>query len=259
MTEETSPLHLEQHALERGLRAALAREKLARIVTGSHVDILEQDAAGVTAHTRPRASSGGATGRGGTWWRGSYLVGCDGARSTVRKLLGVPLPRTYRGRTARGRRAAHRTPLARRGRCCTATRAARTRRSPPGRCRTGVWRLDWLLPPRGELVTPEALLDRVHATLPVARHGRRTRLRRRRRPRPVRTPRHRRAHLHQRLARRWRVGRVLPRRGRRPSRRCPRCAVGRRRAAGRRQPRVEAGPGLARRGGYEDRASTATP
>ncbi|OEV19732.1 hypothetical protein AN220_28390, partial [Streptomyces nanshensis] len=66
---------------------ALADEKLARIVTGSHVDLLEQDADGVTAHTR---------GPSGTWWRGSYAVGCDGARSTVRKLLEVRFP----GRTS---------------------------------------------------------------------------------------------------------------------------------------------------------------
>ncbi|GAA2625354.1 hypothetical protein GCM10009863_44960 [Streptomyces axinellae] len=80
-------MHIEQHALERALRTALEHEKLARIVTGSHVDVLEQDPRGVTAHTR---------GPQGTWWRGSYAVGCDGARSTVRKLLGVRFP----GRTA---------------------------------------------------------------------------------------------------------------------------------------------------------------
>ncbi|OEU85978.1 monooxygenase [Streptomyces abyssalis] len=209
LTEETAPLHLEQHALERGLRDALAREKLAQIVTRSHVDIVEQDATGVTAHTRPRGSAvpvpaagdgdggggygsdgpdrlpevsggrGNRPGRGGTWWRGSYLVGCDGARSTVRKLLGVP----FAGRTAVERHAvaALRTELpweqqavlhrelgggggAGRGgggRGSGGRQTEVTARPLPD----GVWRLDWLLPPRGELVTPDALLERVHATL----------------------------------------------------------------------------------------------
>jgi 3-(3-hydroxy-phenyl)propionate hydroxylase len=165
LTQETSPLHLEQHALEQGLRAALEREKLARIIPRSHLDILEQDATGVTAHTRPYGSGSGVAGRGGgTWWRGSYLVGCDGARSTVRKLLGVP----FAGRTAVERHAvaALRTHLpweseAVLDRDLGGVHKEVTARPLPG----GVWRLDWLLPPRGELVTPDALLDHVHSTL----------------------------------------------------------------------------------------------
>lgn len=53
----------------------------------SRIDTLEQDPAGVTVHTRKPNP---------TRWRGSYLVGCDGARSTVRKLLDIRFP----GRTA---------------------------------------------------------------------------------------------------------------------------------------------------------------
>ncbi|EST38430.1 hypothetical protein N566_07440, partial [Streptomycetaceae bacterium MP113-05] len=87
LDDETSPLHVEQYRLEHALRGALADEKLVRIDTGSRLDTLEQDADGVTAHTR---------GPAGTWWRGSYLVGCDGARSTVRKLLGIG----FAGRTS---------------------------------------------------------------------------------------------------------------------------------------------------------------
>ncbi|MFE9393388.1 FAD-dependent monooxygenase [Streptomyces sp. NPDC006784] len=169
---EQAPLHIEQHSLERTLRSALADEKLARIVTGSHVDLLEQDADGVTAHTR---------GPSGTWWRGSYAVGCDGARSTVRKLLGVRFP----GRTSVERHAvaALRVRLpweegayeadGRRG--AADVGSALLHRDPdgaPGEVTARPladerWRLDWLLPPRGELVTPEEMLERVAETLAV--------------------------------------------------------------------------------------------
>ncbi len=93
-------------------------------------------------------------------------MGCDGARSTVRKLLDIRFP----GRTAVERHAV------------AALRAelpwpdeAVLHRSPPWRAGgaevtarplpDGVWRLDWLLPPRGELVTPEALITRIRDTL----------------------------------------------------------------------------------------------
>lgn len=167
---EDAPLHIEQHALERALRTALAAESLARVVTSSHVDVLEQDPDGVTAHTR---------GAGGTWWRGSYAVGCDGARSMVRKLLGVRFP----GRTAVERHAVAtlrvRLPWEEGtygddGAWVPGSEGAALLHRDPGGVpgevtarplAAGLWRLDWLLPPRGELVTPEEMLDRVGDTL----------------------------------------------------------------------------------------------
>ncbi|MCL6300677.1 FAD-dependent monooxygenase [Streptomyces kronopolitis] len=154
-----SPLHLPQHALTRALRAALAREKLAEVVTGSRLAALEQDEHGVSAQTR---------GPNGTWWRGSYLIGCDGPRSTVRKLLGIRFP----GRTAVERHAvaALRCELPWPG-------EALLHRSPPrhgggpgsevsARPLAGhLWRLDWLLPPGRELVTPDALVARIRDSL----------------------------------------------------------------------------------------------
>ncbi|MBN3931982.1 FAD-dependent monooxygenase [Streptomyces verrucosisporus] len=154
----TSPVHIQQYALERGMRAALEREPLAEIVTGARLDELEQDERGVSAHTR------GVSGSAGAWWRGSYLVGCDGARSTVRKLLGI----RFLGRTSVERHAvaALRMQLPWDG-------EALLHRDVPGGegevvarpLPNGVWRLDWLLPPRGDLVTPDALLARIRDTL----------------------------------------------------------------------------------------------
>ncbi|MFF7007810.1 FAD-dependent monooxygenase [Streptomyces fimicarius] len=152
-----SPLHVPQHALSGALRAAVDKAPLAQLVPMSRIDTLEQDPDGITVHTREPGS---------TWWRGSYLVGCDGARSTVRKLLDIRFP----GRTAVERHAV------------AALRAelpwpdeAVSHRQPPWRTGgaeisarplpDGVWRLDWLLPPRGELVTPEALITRIRDTL----------------------------------------------------------------------------------------------
>ncbi|MEU1123572.1 FAD-dependent monooxygenase [Streptomyces sp. NPDC005899] len=152
-----APLHVPQHVLTGELRAAVAAHSLVRLVPLSRIDTLEQDAGGITVHTR---------GPGSTWWRGSYLVGCDGARSTVRKLLDIRFP----GRTAVERHAvaALRAELPWPG-------EAVLHRSPPWRTGgaevtarplpRGVWRLDWLLPPRGELVTPDALITRVRDTL----------------------------------------------------------------------------------------------
>ncbi|WP_405745231.1 FAD-dependent monooxygenase [Streptomyces sp. NBC_01525] len=151
-----SPVHLPQHALTCALRAALEGEELARIVGGGRLTELEQDADGVSAHTR---------GPGGTWWRGSYLVGCDGPRSTVRKLLEIRFP----GRTSVERHAVaairaelpwpgeallHRAP----GRHGGAEVCARP-------LPDGVWRLDWLLPPGRDLVTPDALVARIRDSL----------------------------------------------------------------------------------------------
>ncbi|MCA1217455.1 FAD-dependent monooxygenase [Streptomyces sp. 8L] len=152
-----SPVHIAQHVLVRGLREAIAKTSLVKVVTESRLDSLEQDGTGVTAHTR---------GPGTSYWRGSYLVGCDGARSTVRKLLAVRFP----GRTAVERYAvaALRVEL-------PWPREAVLHRQPPWRSGGdevsarplpgGTWRLDWLLPPRGDLVTPDALVARVREAL----------------------------------------------------------------------------------------------
>ncbi|MFT2018809.1 FAD-dependent monooxygenase [Streptomyces sp. 796.1] len=217
-----SPLHLPQHVLTRSLRAALAPygkqtgNGLVHIATGHRLDAMEQDEGGISVHTRqvpdtegadeadgagPEApdDDGGAD-RRGVWWRGSYLIGCDGPRSTVRKLLRVRFP----GRTAVERHAVaalradlpcpgegllHRSPPWR------GADAEVTARPLPG----GAWRIDWLLPPSHDLVTPDALLSRVRDTLTgwcgslppyeLLDTG---------------------VHLaHHRLARRWRVGRAF--------------------------------------------------
>ncbi|MEV8315678.1 FAD-dependent monooxygenase [Streptomyces sp. NPDC059900] len=155
--EMPAPLHVPQHVLTGALRAAIADERLVKIAAESKLDSLEQDAGGLTAHTR---------GPKDTWWRGSYLVGCDGPRSTVRKLLDIRFP----GRTAVERHAvaALRTELPGPG-------EAMLHRAPPWRhggaevtgrpLADGVWRIDWLLPPRGDLVTPDALVVRIRETL----------------------------------------------------------------------------------------------
>ncbi|MFD0317655.1 FAD-dependent monooxygenase [Streptomyces flavalbus] len=190
-----SPLHLAQHVLTGALRAALARQHLARVVVDSRVDAIEQEPSGVTVHTR---------GPEGTWWRGSYLVGCDGPRSTVRKLQDIRFP----GRTAVERHAvaALRTELPWPGR-------ALLHRTPPWRTSgpsggevtarplpDGVWRLDWLLPPGKDLVTPDLLVARIRETL-IGWTGE---------PSPSYELLDTGVHtVHHRLARRWRAGRVL--------------------------------------------------
>ncbi|MET7631658.1 MULTISPECIES: FAD-dependent monooxygenase [unclassified Streptomyces] len=187
-----APVHVPQHALMRGLRDAIARQELVQMAPFSRIDTLEQDPAGVTVHTREPDS---------TWWRGSYLVGCDGARSTVRKLLDI----RFSGRTAVERHAvaALRTELPWPGQ-------AVLHRLPPWRSGgaevtarplpDGAWRLDWLLPPRGELVTPDAVITRVRDTLAGWCGGE--------------TPPYELLDtgvytLHHRLARRWRVRRAF--------------------------------------------------
>ncbi|MFI5619928.1 FAD-dependent monooxygenase [Streptomyces sp. NPDC051567] len=185
--DHPAPLHLPQHALTRGLRAAVAAQPLVQLVTGTRLDALEQDGHGVTAHTRGTET---------TWWRGSHLVGCDGARSTVRKLLGIRFP----GRSAVERHAvaALRTELPWPG-------EALLHHSPPREVTArplpdGVWRLDWLLPPGDDLVTPDALVTLVRDTLAVWCGG----------TTPpyglLDTGVHT---LHHRLARRWRDGRAF--------------------------------------------------
>jgi 3-(3-hydroxy-phenyl)propionate hydroxylase len=191
----TPPLHVAQHVLTGALHAALARERLVKIAVDSRVDAVEQETSGVTAHTR---------GPSGTWWRGSHLVGCDGPRSTVRKLLDIRFP----GRTAVERHAvaALRTELPWPGQ-------ALLHRMPPWRSSgssagevtgrplpDGVWRLDWLLPPGKDLVTPELLLARVRETL-TGWTGETS---------PSYELLDTGVHVvHHRLARRWRVGRVF--------------------------------------------------
>ncbi|MYV48260.1 FAD-dependent monooxygenase [Streptomyces sp. SID2888] len=193
--EEPAPLHLAQHVLTGALRHAIAREPLVKVAVESRLDLLEQEASGVTAHTRgPR----------GTWWRGSFLVGCDGPRSTVRKLLDIRFP----GRTAVERHAvaALRTELPWPDR-------ALLHRAPPWRTSwpsggevsarplpQGVWRLDWLLPPGKDLVTPEVLVTLIRETLAGWHEGT--------------TPPYELLDtgvhtVHHRLARRWRAGRVF--------------------------------------------------
>ncbi|MFI5807986.1 FAD-dependent monooxygenase [Streptomyces sp. NPDC051561] len=156
-SEFPAPVHLPQHALTRGLYAAATAHPLIELATQARVDTIEQDGKGVTVHTREP---------GYLYWRGSYLVGCDGARSTVRKLLGI----RFAGRTAVERHAVaalqaelpwpetvlmHRQPPWRGG------GPEVTARPLPD----DVWRLDWLLPPRGDLVTPDALITRIRDTL----------------------------------------------------------------------------------------------
>ncbi|CAL9602711.1 3-(3-hydroxy-phenyl)propionate_3-hydroxycinnamic acid hydroxylase [Streptomyces sp. enrichment culture] len=190
-----APLHIAQHVLTGALRTALAGERLVRIAVNSRLDSLEQEPSGVTAHTR---------GPKGTWWRGSYLVGCDGPRSTVRKLQDIRFP----GRTAVERYAvaALRTELPWHD-------EALLHRMPPWRTSgpsageitarplpEGVWRLDWLLPPSKELVTPELLLTRVRETLAGWNHG----------AAPPYELLDTGVHtVHHRLARRWRADRVF--------------------------------------------------
>ncbi|MFG2887172.1 FAD-dependent monooxygenase [Streptomyces sp. NPDC048297] len=193
--DEPAPLHLAQHVLTRALRAAVARQPLIEPAVDSRLDSMEQERSGVTAHTR---------GPKGTWWRGSYLVGCDGPRSTVRKLQDIRFP----GRTAVERHAvaALRAELPWEGR-------ALIHRMPPWRSSgpsagevtarplpDGVWRLDWLLPPGKDLVTPEILVARIRETLAGWTDG----------TAPAYDLLDTGVHtVHHRLARRWRVGRVF--------------------------------------------------
>ncbi|GAA3874870.1 FAD-dependent monooxygenase [Streptomyces lacrimifluminis] len=195
VTESDVPLHIAQHVLTGALRSAIAHERLVEVAVNSRLDSVEQEPSGVTAHTR---------GPGGTWWRGSYLVGCDGPRSTVRKLQDIRFP----GRTAVERHAvaALRTELPWPG-------EALLHRMPPWRTSgpsageitarplpDGVWRLDWLLPPGKDLVTPELLVTRVRETLAGWSGG----------PTPPYDLLDTGVHIvHHRLARRWRAGRVF--------------------------------------------------
>ncbi|WP_405730551.1 FAD-dependent monooxygenase [Streptomyces sp. NBC_00028] len=192
---QAAPLHIAQHVLTGLLREAAAHESLVKIAVDSRLDTVEQEKSGVTAHTR---------GPKGTWWRGSYLVGCDGPRSTVRKLQDIRFP----GRTAVERHAvaALRTELPWEGEALL-HRMPSWRTSGPSAGEVtgrplpdGVWRLDWLLPPGKDLVTPELLLARIRETLAGWSDG----------PTPSYDLLDTGVHtVHHRLARRWRVGRVF--------------------------------------------------
>ncbi|MFE1315317.1 FAD-dependent monooxygenase [Streptomyces sp. NPDC058755] len=193
--DPTAPLHLAQHVLTGALRAAVAHEPLVEVAADSRLDSIEQERSGVSAHTR---------GPKGTWWRGSYLVGCDGPRSTVRKLQDIRFP----GRTAVERHAvaALRVELPWEGQ-------ALLHRMPPWRSSgpsagevtarpltDGMWRLDWLLPPGKDLVTPDILVARIRETLAGWTDG----------TTPAYDLLDTGVHtVHHRLARRWRAGRVF--------------------------------------------------
>ncbi|ONK10788.1 FAD-dependent monooxygenase [Streptomyces sp. MP131-18] len=192
---ETAPRQLPQHVLERALRDAAARQELIRIARGHRLTDLEQGPAEVIAHSSARApQSGGDRAR---QWRGSHLVGCDGPRSTVRKLIGVPFP----GRTDVERFAV----AALRADLPWPREAGLHRGLPTGEVTVrplagDLWRLDWPLPPDGGLVTPESLLARVHATLGAWHDG----------EVPAYDLLDTGVHVcHQRLARGWRSGRVF--------------------------------------------------
>lgn len=190
-----APRHLPQHVLEGALREAAGHEELIRIAAGHRLTDLEQHDREILAHTVRRAPEG-QRGQARTF-RGSYLVGCDGARSTARKLLGIAFP----GRTGVERYAvaALRAELPWPGEAGLhrgVPQAEVTARPLAG----DQWRLDWPLPPDGALVTPDAMLERVHATLTTWHDG----------ELPPYELLDAGVHVcHQRLARRWRAGRAF--------------------------------------------------
>jgi 3-(3-hydroxy-phenyl)propionate hydroxylase len=160
-----SPLHLPQHRLCQALRTALAGQPLVTVAHGSRLDVIEQDAHGISVHTRDTDGTGPAGGAQDTWWRGSYLVGCDGPRSTVRKLLEVRFP----GRTAVERYAvaALRVDL-------PEPRTALLHRDPPGNrgaettarpLRDRLWRIDWSLRRSAPPLTADALVAGIRGAL----------------------------------------------------------------------------------------------
>ncbi|OEV27863.1 FAD-dependent oxidoreductase [Streptomyces nanshensis] len=80
-------LGIPQPTTER-LLAGRAVEAGAEVRRGCELTGLSQDEQGVTVELTSREGGAGE----GTLLRSRYLVGCDGGRSTVRKLLGVPFP-----------------------------------------------------------------------------------------------------------------------------------------------------------------------
>ncbi|TWF97631.1 3-(3-hydroxy-phenyl)propionate hydroxylase [Kitasatospora viridis] len=166
-------LHLSQHRLQRGLRDAASASPLVQLVPHARVEEIDQDGDGVSVRTRhPQDGTQ-------TWWRASHLIGCDGARSAVRKLLGIRFP---------GRPAVDRHAIATVRVDLPFPGEARVHREPPWRgdreasaqpLPDGLWRLDWRLPPGRPapsepvdphatwpgVVTGDTLLTRVKATL----------------------------------------------------------------------------------------------
>ncbi|MET9080481.1 rifampin monooxygenase [Streptomyces sp. NPDC004237] len=92
-TAHSYVLGIPQTVTER-LLAERAVELGAEIRRGAELTGLAQDEHGVTVELANGGTSAGegAAGGGGTRLRARYLVGCDGGRSTVRRLLGVAFP-----------------------------------------------------------------------------------------------------------------------------------------------------------------------
>ncbi|WP_309302891.1 FAD-dependent monooxygenase [Streptomyces sp. PT12] len=163
---DDAPRHVPQHALERALRDAVARQELIRVARGHRVVDLEHRGGELVARSVARAPEGRRDEE--RQWRGSHLVGCDGPRSTVRKLLRVPFP---------GRTGVERFAVAAVGAELPWPGEAGLHRGLPAGEVTArplpgdVWRLDWPLPREDGLVTPDALLDRVHGTLAAWHEG----------------------------------------------------------------------------------------
>ncbi|MEU8652079.1 FAD-dependent monooxygenase [Streptomyces sp. NPDC048737] len=86
------PLMILQSAIER-LLEEWAAELGVRVRRSSEVSGIRQDEAGVTVEL-------GTTGAAPATLRARYLVGCDGGRSTVRKLAGIDFPGTPATMTA---------------------------------------------------------------------------------------------------------------------------------------------------------------
>jgi 3-(3-hydroxy-phenyl)propionate hydroxylase len=161
-------LHLAQHRLLRGLRDAASATGLVELLPQSTLLELEQEPGedAVNVHTER------------TWLRGSFLVGCDGPRSTVRKRLALRFPGRaaadhYALATIRadlpfpGEALLHRdqprhgsSPGRRAGEGGPVAREVAARPLPDGD-----WRLDWRLPPRAPGFTPDQLIEQLRATL----------------------------------------------------------------------------------------------